>query len=179
MKISEFAEKIQSTTHTKLKRYVREFLGPDDQATIRSGYARDLDLRQAFIVFLGAHLVSTQAYTVFQARQILDDLSGLLEEKGLFPDSKPDYNAQGLKEFILEIFPVKGGGFYYQAKEIIKVYQDPDDPSCINETYREFPVITKDMKIGSRIQFNQFNSKLFRVSILLQLFQLQINDIIN
>ena len=174
MKVSEIAKRM-TIPHTKVKRYTREFLGPDAQATKRSGHARDLNVSQAHTLFLGGYLVSTLEYTVFQARQIMDDLSGFFEEKGLLPESSPNYAALGLVGIVLEIFPVEGGCFYYLVREIISSHQDPKDPTCLVDKYREYSLWPKNS--GSSIKFNQFNSRVINISILLELFRAEFSDI--
>jgi hypothetical protein len=83
-RISEFSE-LLDIPHTKAKRYTREFLGPDPEATIQSGRTRSLTLQQTFFVYIGSHLVSDHNFTVYEAKIIIGDLKPWLIEFGLFP----------------------------------------------------------------------------------------------
>ena len=68
----------------KWKRWVREFLPPDPLGGLQSGYARQLNLREVFKVYLGGHLVSTLKFSVPQAKLILSDLGPWLRKNGFF-----------------------------------------------------------------------------------------------
>ena len=68
----------------KWKRWSREFLAPDPLGGLRSGYARQFSYRDAFIVYLGGHLVGTLSFSIPQAIQILSDLNAWLKAQGYF-----------------------------------------------------------------------------------------------
>ena len=59
---------------SKWKRWSREFLPPDPLGGLQSGYARQYTIDQAFIVFLGGHLVADLHFSIPESRQIVEDL---------------------------------------------------------------------------------------------------------
>ena len=67
----------------KWKRWSREFLPPDPLGGYRSGYARQYSLNDAWLVFLGGHLVAGLKFTIPEARQILQNLTPWLKEAGI------------------------------------------------------------------------------------------------
>ena len=80
----------------KWKRWSRTFLPPDPLGGLRSGYARQFSLKEAFCVHLGGYLVSTLKFTVPEAQQILHDLEGWLTEEGYYSlQVPPDYAQSG------------------------------------------------------------------------------------
>ncbi|MDJ0782741.1 MAG: hypothetical protein QNJ22_12260 [Desulfosarcinaceae bacterium] len=66
----------------KWKRWSREFLPPDPLGGLRSGYARQYSLKEAFLVALGGFLVGDLKFTVVEARAILTDLQPWLSRWG-------------------------------------------------------------------------------------------------
>ena len=66
----------------KWKRWVREFLPTDPLSGRQSGYARQLNLGDAFKVYFGGHLVSELKFSIPQAQQILFDLGSWFEKHG-------------------------------------------------------------------------------------------------
>jgi hypothetical protein len=58
----------------KWKRWSREFLPPDPLGGLQSGYARQYNLDDAFVVYLGGYLVSALKFSIPEAKQILSDL---------------------------------------------------------------------------------------------------------
>ena len=67
------------------KRWSREFLPPDPLGGLQSGYARQFSVRDAFLVYLAGYLVSSQAYSIPEARQILHDLNDWLQKEIIDP----------------------------------------------------------------------------------------------
>lgn len=65
---------------SKWKRWSREFLPPDPLGGYQSGFARQYSLREAFLVFLGGHLVAELRFTIPESRQILNDLESWLKQ---------------------------------------------------------------------------------------------------
>ena len=74
----------------KWKRWVREFLPPDPSAAMQSGHTRYYSPNEAFLVFLGGHLVGDMKFSIPEARQILTDFQKqkLLSNRGLLPEPK-------------------------------------------------------------------------------------------
>lgn len=56
------------------KRWSREFLPPDPLGGLQSGFARQYNLRDAFTVFLGGHMVADLAFPVPETRAYLKQL---------------------------------------------------------------------------------------------------------
>lgn len=63
---------------------MREFLPPDPLGGMQSGFARQFNLKDAFQVYLGGHLVHCLKFNVVQARAILKDLSPWLNRNRFF-----------------------------------------------------------------------------------------------
>lgn len=68
----------------KWKRWSREFLPPDPLGGMQSGFARQYSVKDAFIVYLGGHLVSDLKISIPETKQILSDLDGWLNENGFY-----------------------------------------------------------------------------------------------
>lgn len=124
----------------KVRRWTREFLGPDSRAKMQSGYSRELSLEEAFEVFLGGHLVSALKFEVHEAKTIIGDLRKWIKEKGLYPGKR---YAKARREhphfFHVHILRTwDSGDFYYELRELL--YYGPDldkgDPDLMMERYR-------------------------------------------
>ena len=66
----------------KWKRWVREFLPPDPLSGMQSGYARNLNLKDAFHVYLAGYLVSNMKFSIVEVRQIMSDMESTLKQQG-------------------------------------------------------------------------------------------------
>lgn len=107
---------------SKWKRWVREFLPPDPLGGLQSGYARQLNLKETFKVYLGGYLVSKLKFSLPQARTILSDLSPWLREHGfqsLHLDQLAEATSASLQCFIFIYYNPKNG-FAYTIREIIR-----------------------------------------------------------
>ena len=82
---------------SRWKRWSREFLPPDPLGGLRSGYARQYTLDQAFMVFLGGHLVAGMHFSVPEAQRIIADLWPWLDQEGL-----PARRHAGLRKGVAE-----------------------------------------------------------------------------
>lgn len=71
--------------HSKIRRWAKEFLPPDPQATLRSGYTKEYSLNDAFTVCLAGCLVSKLNFEVYEARKIIEDLMPWLSANGQLP----------------------------------------------------------------------------------------------
>jgi len=112
----------------KWKRWSREFLAPDPLGGMQSGYARQYSVENAFIVYLGGHLVADMKFAVPDAKKILNDLHRWLVDNGFYFIA-----SGGLKHFegvdnlvkrhIIFISYMELGkttiGFYYKIRGII------------------------------------------------------------
>jgi hypothetical protein len=66
----------------KWKRWVREFLPPDPLSGMQSGYARNLNLKDAFHVYLAGYLVSNMRFGIAEVRQVMSDMEPSLKQQG-------------------------------------------------------------------------------------------------
>lgn len=170
---SEVAEKLE-IPHTKVKRFSRELFGPDSRATMRSGYAREHTLREAFKIYLGVHLVSALNFTVFDVRQILSDLDLWLEIKDLYPDLKQKDDS-GLKvlSWTIHIFnEITGAGLQYEAIGTISLKNKRKaNRNVKNKLYLQEPIIAS--KTPGSYVYNDLNIRVLRISLLKETFKLR------
>lgn len=101
----------------KTKRFALDFLGSDPQATQHSGKARRYSMEDAFVVFLGAHLISWLKYPTKQAVRIVADLKPWLISRGIFPNSQREVESfeWPVKLYEIEIWEDAEGEFSYEA----------------------------------------------------------------
>lgn len=105
----------------KWKRWVREFLPPDPLGGLQSGYARQLNLKETFKVYLGGYLVSELKFSLPEARVIISDLSPWLRGHGfhsLHLDQLAEATNSSLQHIIF-IYNNPKNGFAYTIREII------------------------------------------------------------
>lgn len=105
---------------SKWKRWVREFLPPDPLGGLQSGYARQLNLKEALKVYLGGYLLSKLKFSLPQARTILSDLSPWLRGRG-FHSLHLDQLAgvlESSRPYIIFIYNNSKNGFAYTTCEI-------------------------------------------------------------
>ena len=124
----ELSQKLNITL-ARWKRWSREFLPPDPLGGLQSGYARQYNPDEAFIVFLGGYLVGNLKFTIPEARRILNDLHRWLVEHKFYFDYAG--NAQSIKENSVSIqyyqiaicrsadVEPKDSGFFYFTKGVI------------------------------------------------------------
>ncbi|MDP2645612.1 MAG: hypothetical protein Q8P24_11790 [Desulfobacterales bacterium] len=113
----------------KWKRWAREFLPPDPLGGLQSGYARQYNVDEAFVVALGGHLVGNLKFTIPEAKRILKDLNGWLVAHGFFyldrAHEKPEENMGALiKSYEIHILRKKTSGekiinFSYMVRGLI------------------------------------------------------------
>ncbi len=70
------------------KRWSREFLPPDPLAGQQAGYARQYYVNDAFIVFLGGHLVAELGFSIQAARRILTETKEWMKSRGFHFDPR-------------------------------------------------------------------------------------------
>jgi hypothetical protein len=137
---SELSDKL-SINPSRWKRWVRDFLAPDPLGGIQSGYARQLSLKEAFIVFLGGFLVSELRFGVQEAGRILADLSPWLKKKGYFRLHIQNAEAAGIisscePATFIHIFRHSGQGFCYTIREVIS--EEPSSQKgVIDQKYKQ------------------------------------------
>ena len=104
----ELSEKLDYNFQ-RWKRLAREFLPPDDIASLPKGKARKYTPNEAFTVYLGAHLIEF-GFLIIEARRIIEDLSPWLAEKGQWIQNK-NYVKEGIDQYIkkytISIIPIK------------------------------------------------------------------------
>jgi hypothetical protein len=131
---------------SRWKRWSREFLPPDPLGGLQSGFARQYSIRDAFVVYLAGYLVSSQAYSIPEARQILQDLKGWLQKEVIDPcctvAEKGPEPASPACRLELMIVPVQRNGipaFGYRARRLMdrRCIGDADGAELWQEQYRE------------------------------------------
>jgi hypothetical protein len=109
---------LSGITLTKIKRFARDFLGFDPQATRYDGVARKYSVEDAFVVFLGAKLVSELKFTTKDAARIIAVLKPWLVSRGMFPDSRKDVKGveSRVESYDIEIWKGSTGDFNCVAR---------------------------------------------------------------
>lgn len=131
---------------SRWKRWSREFLPPDPLGGLQSGFARQYSIREAFVVYLAGYLVSSQAYSIPEARQILHDLTAWLQKEVIDPccavaETGSEPTSQGCC-LELMIIPVQRNGFpafSYRARRLLdrRRLGVADEAELWQEQYRE------------------------------------------
>lgn len=118
---SKYLSNKTGINEAKWKRWVREFLPPDPLGGLQSGFARQFNLKDAFQVYLGGHLVQSLKFSVSEARTILKDLHGWLDRNGFFNLSAGNGGAKegeiGMNHRIY-VIPDENGGFCYVIRSV-------------------------------------------------------------
>ena len=130
---------------SKWKRWIREFLPPDPLGGLQSGYARQLNLRETFKVYLGGYLVSDLKFSLPQARTILFDLSPWLRDHGFYNlhlDQLAKAADKSLNSLIFISHPLENG-FAYTIHDI-KGYEQVDGEGGHLERFVETVVNAKN-----------------------------------
>ena len=183
-KIKEISDRL-NIPHTKAKRYVREFLTPDDKATIQSGYARSLNLEEAFITFLAFHLVSDHNFTVYEAKKIIWDLKDWLVERGLFPGGNGDFklDESDVKSWKISIQRTdKFCCFGYGAEGVISqgvkkkksTVGQNQNVSILRKEFIRIPILPAGMEDGVHIV--DFKISILEISYLCEIFKGRIEE---
>ncbi len=68
------------------KRWSREFLPPDPLGGLQSGYARQYNPNEAFILYLGGYLVGKMKFSIPEARQVIKTVHPWLQQHGFLLD---------------------------------------------------------------------------------------------
>jgi hypothetical protein len=132
--------------HIKLarwKRWSREFLPPDPLGGLQSGYARQYTVDDAFIVYIGGHLVNNLQFSIPDTRKILKDMKGWLKENGFlgYADQKASssyLNKDLSTEQFIVILRNKNDGKPVCCVRDIMIRSSPDgnDAGMWEECYR-------------------------------------------
>jgi hypothetical protein len=123
----------------KWKRWVRDFLPPDPLGGKQSGYARQLSIKDAFLVYFGGVLVSELRYAVAEASRILSDLTPWLKKNGYFKihlpqDAQGDFGAQDFSFIVIYIFHRSDNGFCYTIRKISSI-KEVSEKNDVQENY--------------------------------------------
>ena len=106
---SRYLSQCMNINLAKWKRWVREFLAPDPLSGMQSGYARNLNLKDAFFVYLAGFLVSELRLSIDQAKQLMTDIEPLLKQQGfqtLHTAQRPDPHIA----VWIAIYPIRTSG---------------------------------------------------------------------
>ena len=127
--------------HSKWKRWVREFLPSDPLSGRQSGYARQLNLRDAFKVYLGGHLVSQLKFTIPEAQRILGDLAKWIKQNGFYNlhIDQLAKSANGRSHKLIFIIECQSKGFHYVIRDIQSSDYEADESRKL-EAFVETPI---------------------------------------
>jgi hypothetical protein len=104
----ELSEKL-GINFQRWKRLSREFLPPDDIASLPKGMARKFTPNEAFTVYLGTHLIDL-GFSIVEAKKIIEDLFPWLTEKmqwvGNLHYMKKGID-QHIKQYTISVIPIK------------------------------------------------------------------------
>ncbi len=75
------------------KRWSREFLPPDPLGGLQTGYARQYNPNEAFILYLAGHLVGEMKFSITEVRRILSTVHPWLAEHGFLFDFSGGVNS--------------------------------------------------------------------------------------
>ena len=156
----ELSKKLD-TPLPKVRRYANMILGPDAEATQQSGKSRKHNLREAFHIYLCAHMITKMGLTMNEVRAILKDISPWLEQNGIYPGSP----RKGEPDEIVNIDyqPHEDGGWpvatpwYYPIE--IHINRATTPSGFFYRTIKEIPDSRKKKKVKGRqvtqIQFEE------------------------
>jgi hypothetical protein len=137
MKIAnkEFSEKFFLKI-TKVRRWAREFLPPDEKAKRRSGYTREMSEAQAWEVFWGGHvLVEMYVYSIAESKTIIADLRSWMKSMGLYPGfSKNQRESFSISIYISKLWGVDCS-FSYICRETLQYTLD-EETDIVTERYK-------------------------------------------
>ena len=165
------------------KRWSREFLPPDPLGGLQSGYARQFNADQAFIVFLGGFLVGELRFTIPEARAILLDLHDWLVEQRFYsnytrPIPSTADTLDAVDYYQIAICRVggagdDGSGFYYIIRGIISNTQEPANGNGVQQQRFVESTISAGRKAAS---INQAASqRVLNISVLRNRFLTSLN----
>lgn len=160
----------------KWKRWSREFLPPEKIRALPKGYAREYSRNEAFIVYLGGHLVGALDFSIPDAKKIIEDLTPFFDSKGLFPkvkNFKPTKKDKLVKGWKITIYPDDQLGFDYTARGHI----DEKTIKYKGEGVQQEIFVEEHISILKPGEFKKTNlseGKLLDISFLLTSFQLKL-----
>ena len=129
---------------SKWKRWSREFLPPDPLGGLQSGYARQYTMDQAFIVFLGGHLVADLHFSIPESKQVLEELGPWINNHKTERSVKTDEKAfDDVQVYIFRELSSKSEGMAFAYLERKRLADEPygqGGPDVRHEVYIEKPI---------------------------------------
>ena len=128
-------------THTQIKRWAVAFLKPDRASGQHSGIPRTYRLEQALRIFLGGYLVRDLKFTMDESKNILNDVTTWLKNKGWHISELVEFRESKLSsgcvanfdfpwlDLLIDIGVGSDGRFFYRAKIVY-------EKKLINESNR-------------------------------------------
>jgi hypothetical protein len=161
---------------SKFKRWSREFLPPDPLGGLQSGYARQYTLEQAFLVYLGGHLVADLHFPIPETKQIIKDLGPWINlHKTVVSGNKDERKFQEIQVYIHRHFPDSSRGVTFAYKERKQIIDEPYEqgpPDARHAVYVEhiIPVGTRTEDGGHSDTFDKMDSRIVYLSRLYDRF---------
>jgi hypothetical protein len=129
---------------SKWKRWSREFLPPDPLGGLQSGYARQYTLDQAFIVFLGGHLVADLHFSIPETKQIIEELGPWIKKDKTATSGKTNETAfEDVQVYIYRQLSPKSEGVAFAYLERKQIRDEPygqGGPDARHAVYMEKPI---------------------------------------
>jgi hypothetical protein len=129
---------------SKWKRWSREFLPPDPLGGLQSGYARQYTMDQAFIVFLGGHLVAELHFSIPESRQVIEELGPWIKIHKTERAVKTEETAfEDVQVYIFRQLSSTSEGMAFAYLERKRLADEPygqGGPGVRHEVYMEKPI---------------------------------------
>jgi hypothetical protein len=129
---------------SKWKRWSREFLPPDPLGGLQSGYARQYTFDQAFIVFLGGHLVAGLNFSIPYTKQIIEELGPWINNYKTVPSGKNDEQTfEDIQVYIFQQLSQVSEGVafaYLERKQLLDEPYEKGGPDVRHAVYIEKPI---------------------------------------
>jgi hypothetical protein len=133
-------------THPQIKRWAVSFLDADKASGQHSGIPRTYSFEQAVRIYLGGYLVRNLTFKLIEAKQIIDDVTGWLKEKGWSISEWVNFEASTLSGgYVVETnFPwmdlkvdigVGGQGRFFYHVKILIVRKKKKETATWQDTY--------------------------------------------
>ena len=87
---------------SKVRRWTKELLPPDERATRRSGYTREFSINEGFYIYLGGTMVGKFGWTFAEAREALKIIWPWMESIGMMPVIPADAKRRGIDSEITQ-----------------------------------------------------------------------------
>jgi len=129
---------------SKWKRWSRDFLPPDPLGGLQSGYARQYTFDQAFVVYLGGHLVAGLHFSIPETKQIIEELGPWIKIYKKARSGKTDQ--QKIEDIQVYIFrqlspESEGVSFaYLERKQFLDEPYGQGGPDVRHAVYIEKPI---------------------------------------